>query len=104
VQLHHLGVTGTALSDAGAALVNYVLGAAAQYAAGARRVPDAAARKEYLEGLAAEWAQHDPHPLVQESASLLREHDDREQFLAGVDIFLAGVSSQDSARHARPLQ
>ncbi|GLW30602.1 TetR family transcriptional regulator [Actinoplanes regularis] len=94
VQLHRLGVTGPALPDAGAALVNYVLGAAAQYAMGARRAQDDAARKEYLERLAAEWARHDDHPLVRESASLLREHDDREQFLAGVDIFLAGVSSR----------
>jgi AcrR family transcriptional regulator len=92
VQLHHLGVTGAALSDAGSALVNYVLGSAAQYAAGARRAPDDAARKDYLETVAAEWARRDAHPVVQESASLLREHNDRDQFLAGVDIFLAGVS------------
>ena len=44
---------------------------------------------------AAQWAQHDAHPLVQESASLLPEHDDRAQFLAGVDIFLAGVASRE---------
>jgi AcrR family transcriptional regulator len=94
-QLHHLDITGTALSDAGAALVNYVLGAAAQHAAGARRTPDDTARKAYLENLAEQWAQHDAHPLTRESASLLREHDDREQFLAGVDIFLAGVSNRD---------
>lgn len=91
VQLHNLGIAGTALSDAGSALVNYVLGAAAQHAVGARRVPDDAARKDYLEALAAQWSQHDSHPLVQKSAALLPEHDDREQFLAGVDIFLAGV-------------
>jgi AcrR family transcriptional regulator len=94
IQLHELGVTGAALSDAGSALINYVLGAAAQHAAGARRTPDDAARKDYLEALAAQWAQHDAHPIVQKSASLLREHDDRKQFLAGVDIFLAGVASR----------
>lgn len=98
VRLHQLGVTGTALSDAGSALVNYVLGAVAQHAAGARRAPSDAARKDYLDRLAAQWAQHDAHPVAQEAASLLREHDDREQFLAGVDIFLAGVSRDDQAR------
>jgi AcrR family transcriptional regulator len=89
VPLRELGVAGAALSDAGSALVNYVLGAAAQHAAGARRVPDDAARRAYLEEFAAEWVRHDP--LVRESAALLSEHDDREQFLAGVDIFLAGI-------------
>ncbi|WP_063763666.1 TetR family transcriptional regulator [Actinoplanes subtropicus] len=96
LRLHDLGVAGTDLPDAGSALVNYILGAAAQHAAGARRAPDDAARRDYLERLAAEWARLDAHPLVRESASLLREHDDREQFLAGVEIYLAGVA-------ARPL-
>ena len=85
-QLHKLGIAGKGLSDAGSALVNYVLGAAAQYAAGARRAPDAEARKRYLERLAA-------HPLLRASAPAIRDHDDRDQFLAGVDIFLAGISS-----------
>ncbi|MET3425165.1 AcrR family transcriptional regulator [Actinoplanes tereljensis] len=87
-QLARLGVTGPARVDAGSALVNYVLGAAAQHAAGARRAPDAAARQEYLQALAATWAGEDP-----DAAALLRDHDDRAQFLAGVDIFLAGVSA-----------
>ena len=104
MQLYHLGVTGEALSDAGSALINYVLGAAAQHAAGARRAPDEAARKDYLEALAAQWAQQDAHPVVQESASLLREHDDREQFLAGVDIFLAGVASRVAPAAATPTK
>jgi AcrR family transcriptional regulator len=101
VQLHTLGVAGTALSDAGSALINYVLGAAAQHAAGARRAPNDAARKDHLERFAAQWAQLDAHPLVQESAALLREHDDREQFLAGVDIFLAGVLSREGGTAPR---
>ncbi|MEU8657204.1 hypothetical protein AB0C31_10800, partial [Actinoplanes philippinensis] len=91
VQLRRLGAGGAALSEAGSALVNYVLGAAAQHAAGARRAPDDAARRAYLERLAARWAQHDADAAVQESAALLAGHDDREQFLAGVDIFLTGV-------------
>jgi hypothetical protein len=90
-QLQRLGVTGPAWSDAGAALVNYVLGSAAQYAAGARRAPDDAARQDFLKALATAWTQADPDPLVHEAASQLHEHDDRKQFLAGVDIFLAGI-------------
>ncbi|KUL26349.1 TetR family transcriptional regulator [Actinoplanes awajinensis subsp. mycoplanecinus] len=101
VSLSALGVGGTALADAGSALVNYVLGAAGQHAAGARRAPDGAARKEFLDGVAAEWARQDSDPLVQESAALLREHDDRAQFLAGVDIFLAGIFSSEAIAAVR---
>jgi AcrR family transcriptional regulator len=93
-QLQRLGVPGPARADAGSALVNYVLGAAAQYAAGARRVTSDADRKAYLQTLAAQWAQHDPDPIVQDAASQLHEHDDREQFLAGVDIFLTGITAR----------
>ncbi|WP_206518056.1 TetR/AcrR family transcriptional regulator [Rhodococcus sp. X156] len=92
-QLHRLGVTGSARSDAGSALVSYILGSAAQHAAGARRVPRDADREAYLKALAAEWTRHDSDPIAQETASLLHEHDDREQFLAGVDIFLAGITT-----------
>lgn len=93
-QLQRLGVRGTGLSDAGSALINYVLGAAAQYAAGAKRAPDEAARQAFLESLAAWWVEQQPDPLVDEAAAQLQEHDDRDQFLAGVDIFLAGLAQQ----------
>lgn len=93
-QLQDIGVTGSARSDAGSALVNYILGAAAQYAAGARRIPDDGDRKAHLEALAAEWTRQDSDPLVHESASLLPEHEDRAQFLVGVDIFLAGITAR----------
>jgi AcrR family transcriptional regulator len=96
-QLQSLGITGTERSDAGSTLVNYILGAAAQYAAGPARLPLEADRAAFLATLAAQWEQHDPaeFPLVHEMASQLREHDDREQFLAGVDIFLAGIMAAE---------
>jgi AcrR family transcriptional regulator len=97
--LHGLGLTGSDLSDAGAALVNYALGAAAQHAAGALAVTGDADRRAYLESLATQWAQHDTDPIAQQAASLLAAHDDREQFLAGVNIFLTGIAVK--ARHDR---
>ena len=93
IQLDGLGISGQARSDAGAALLNYVLGSAAQYAAGARQTPNDADRAQYLEQLASRWKSADSDPLTREMASLLRDHDDRAQFLAGVDIFLAGIKS-----------
>jgi hypothetical protein len=34
-------------------------------------------------------------PLVHKAATHLREHDDRDQFLAGVDLILAGIETID---------
>lgn len=91
VQLQRLGVNGRARADAGGALTNYILGSAAQYGAGARRVPDRAARQSYLDDLAAAWSEQDSDSVVAEAVLQLREHDDRDQFLAGIDIFLTGI-------------
>jgi hypothetical protein len=33
------------------------------------------------------------YPFVHAAATRLREHDDRERFLAGVDIFLTGIAA-----------
>ena len=76
--------------------MNYVLGVAAQNAANARLLAGSDTDREaFLETAAAQWAQLDParYPFVHAAATQLREHDDREQFLAGVDIFLAGISA-----------
>ncbi|MFE5190250.1 TetR/AcrR family transcriptional regulator [Streptomyces sp. NPDC056628] len=95
--LDALGVPEKARFDVAGALVNYVLGVAAHNAANARlragsSDPD---RETFLENAATQWAQVDPgrYPFVHAAATHLGEHDDREQFLVGVDIFLAGISS-----------
>ncbi|MGH3434995.1 MAG: TetR/AcrR family transcriptional regulator [Sciscionella sp.] len=94
VQLQGLGVLGSARSDAGAALANYIFGSAAQFAAGARHTRDKAERQRYLNALAAAWTEQDADRVVREAASELRDHDDREQFLAGIDIFLSGIATR----------
>ena len=49
----------------------------------------------FLRAIAAQWAQLDPaeHPFVRQLATQLPGHDDREQFLAGVDLILAGIET-----------
>jgi AcrR family transcriptional regulator len=94
IQLQGLGVIGSARSDAGAALANYIFGSAAQFAAGARRVRDKAERQRYLAALAAAWMEQDADQVVRDAATELRDHDDREQFLAGIDIFLNGITTR----------
>ncbi|MEV0385748.1 TetR/AcrR family transcriptional regulator [Nonomuraea sp. NPDC050643] len=92
--LDALAVPERARFDAAGALVNYVLGVAVQNAANTRRRAGTD-RGAFLDTVAEQWAQVDPgqYPFVHEAATRLREHDDREQFLAGVDIFLAGIAT-----------
>ncbi|MFJ9737643.1 TetR/AcrR family transcriptional regulator [Streptomyces sp. NPDC101166] len=94
--MNALDVPEKARFDAAGALVNYVLGVAAQNAANARlHAGDDTDREAFLKDAAAQWARIDParYPFVHAAATRLGEHDDREQFLVGVDIFLAGISA-----------
>ncbi len=91
-QLQALGVPGPAQFDCASALVSYVLGLAGQYAAAARLLAPETDRSDFLATVA---AQLDPaeYPFVRQVAAQLREHDDREQFLAGIDLILAGAGA-----------
>ena len=93
--LQALGVPERAQFDSASALVNYILGVAGQNAANARLLPHETDRTAFLAGVAARWAQLDPaeYPFVHQMATQLREHDDREQFLAGIDLILAGIGT-----------
>ena len=94
-QLQALGVPGPARFDCASALLNYVLGLAGQYAAAARLIPREANRSAVLTSLAARWMQLDPaeYPFVHHVATQLPGHDDREQFLAGINLILAGITT-----------
>jgi AcrR family transcriptional regulator len=94
--LDALEVPEWALVDAAGALVNYVLGVTGQNAANTRARADSDEdRSAFLGRVAARWSRLDPeeYPFVHKAATQLREHDDRAQFLAGVDIFLAGIAT-----------
>ena len=94
-QLQALSVPERAQFDCASALLNYVLGLAGQYAAAARLIPRDTDRSAFLATVAARWAQLDPaeYPFMHQMATQLREHDDREQFLAGIDLILAGITT-----------
>ena len=93
VQLQALGVPEPAQFDCASAILSYTLGLAGQYAAGVRLLTRDTDRSAFLATLAAQWEQLDPvqYPFTRQSATRLREHDDREQFLAGIDLILTGV-------------
>jgi hypothetical protein len=94
-QIQALGVPERAQFDSASALANYIVGVAGQNAAKARLLPRATDRSAFLATVTARWTQGDPadYPFVHQVAAQLREHDDREQFLAGVDLFLAGIET-----------
>ncbi|WP_130291559.1 TetR/AcrR family transcriptional regulator [Pseudonocardia sediminis] len=90
-------------------LMQYILGAAAQNAANARHVGPDANRAELLGAMAAEWAELDPgdYPFTRAVVGQMRDHDDREQFLAGIDLVLAGITAlhltgRQAAVHREP--
>lgn len=92
-QFPAMGVAEPAQFDCASALVGYILGLAAQYSSVAGLRPDETDRSAFLDTVAAQWTRHDPgeYPFVHRMASRLRDHDDREQFLAGIDLILAGM-------------
>jgi AcrR family transcriptional regulator len=94
-QLRALGVPARAQFDCASALLSYILGLAGQYAAGARLLPPDTDRSAFLADVAARWARLDParYPFVRQVAAQLPGHDDREQFLAGIDLILVGITA-----------
>ncbi|MEV5648199.1 TetR family transcriptional regulator [Nocardia sp. NPDC052254] len=92
-QLAALGASERAQFDSASALLSYLLGLAGQYAAAAR-LPRDTDRSAFLAAVATQWEQLDSarYPFVHRFATRLRGHDDREQFLAGVDLILAGIA------------
>jgi AcrR family transcriptional regulator len=98
-QLQALHVPERALPDSAGVLVNYILGVAGQNAANARALANSKMdRSTFLATVAAQWARLDPakYPSMHK-ARQLREHDDREQFLAGIDLILAGIETVNRA-------
>ncbi len=103
-QLQTLGVPPPAQFDCASALLNYILGLAGQYAAGARLVPRDTDRTAFLALIAARWAELDPaeYPFIRQAAAQLPGHDDREQFLAGINLILAGITSGNGPAAEEP--
>ncbi len=94
-QFMALGVPARAQFDCASALLNYVLGLAGQYAAGARLLAGVTDRSTSWPPWPPAGRQLDPaeYPFVRQMAARLPGHDDREQFLAGIDLILAGITT-----------
>jgi AcrR family transcriptional regulator len=94
-QVRALGVPEEGWFTATSVLVHYVLGAAGQNAANSRVLEEGADRAEFLHDVSTAWEALDPgdYPVTRAIAAQMREHDDREQFLSGIDLILAGIAA-----------
>ncbi|CAL9324446.1 TetR/AcrR family transcriptional regulator [Streptomyces sp. SudanB182_2057] len=94
-QVRALHVPGPAQFTAASALLSYILGVAGQNAANTRAAQANPDRTAFLDAVAAAWRELDPdeYAFTRDVAGQLREHDDRAEFLAGIDLILAGVTA-----------
>jgi hypothetical protein len=76
------------------ALLSYILGVAGQNAANGQLARTRGIdRSDFLEALSTVWSQLDPdeYPFTRSVAGQLRTHDDRMDFLAGINLILSGL-------------
>lgn len=94
-QVRALGVRGEDEWTVVAAILSYVLGVGAQNAANAdtARIRHLE-RTTFLEEMAGQWKALDPvaFPFVQSVAAKMPGHDDRADFLTGIDLLLEGIA------------
>ncbi len=96
-QVHALGVPDKEQWAAATALLNYILGVAGQNAANTHIARGQGAdRSDFLDAMATVWSQldADEYPFARSVAGQLRAHDDRVDFLTGIDLILTGIESQ----------
>ena len=95
--LQALGVPAAAQWPAVSALLHYILGVAGQNATNAQLAQTLDAdRADFLQAVSNAWLQLDAqtYPFTRSVAASLRAHDDRADFLAGIDLILAGIAHQ----------
>jgi len=96
-QVRALGVPHDTQWAVASALLNYILGVGGQNAANAHLAREQGTdRSDFLDAVATVWSQLDPdeYPFARSVAGQLRAHDDRIDFLAGIDLILSGIESR----------
>jgi AcrR family transcriptional regulator len=94
-QVQALRVPGGAQFTAATVLGSYIISESRQNAANGRLNGPRPDRAGFLETVAAQWKDldADEFPFIRNVANQLREHDDRAEFLAGIDLILAGIAA-----------
>jgi AcrR family transcriptional regulator len=78
------------------AMLNYILGVAGQNAANMHvAMSKQIDRHDFLHAVASTWSRldADAYPFVRRAAEFLPQHNDREDFLAGIDLILRGLDA-----------
>jgi len=91
-----LGVSGERQWAVVGALLNYILGVGGQNAAHGQLARQRGLdRSDFLDAVATMWSRLDPdkYPFTRGVAAQMRDHDDRADFLAGIDLILGGIQS-----------
>ncbi|MFD4352630.1 TetR/AcrR family transcriptional regulator [Nocardia sp. NPDC058518] len=96
-QVRALGVPRASWFHATSTLVHYILGAVSQNAridGDTSGIQPDVDREEFFDATSTAWQELDPedYPFMHAIAGQAREHDDREQFLTGIAIVLAGLT------------
>jgi hypothetical protein len=96
-QIQALGVPKKELWITVSALLNYILGVAGRNAANGQLArTQGLDRSDFLEAVSTVWSHLDPeeYPFARSLAAQMRAHDDRKDFLAGIDLILRGIGSR----------
>jgi AcrR family transcriptional regulator len=100
-QVEALGVRGRAQFTAASTLLGYVIGVSIQNATASqfarREHGPSTNRVDVLEAAAARWRELDAreYPFTRNVAAHLPGHDDRKEFLAGIDLILGGIAGSE---------
>jgi len=95
-QVRALGVPDAEQWAVVSALLHYILGVGGLNAANTQFAKQGGAnRSDFLETVYSAWSQLDPieYPFARGVAGQLRAHDDRADFLTGIDLILKGLES-----------
>jgi AcrR family transcriptional regulator len=95
-QVRALGVPDEEQWATVSALLSYILGVSGQNAANAHIAREQGLdRSNFLDEVSTVWSELDPddYPFTRSVAGQLRAHDDRVDFLAGIDLILRGIES-----------
>jgi AcrR family transcriptional regulator len=92
-QVQALGAPASAQFTSTSALLHYIIGAGGQNATNSRSPAAPGGRQHFLDTEAGHWEGLDPreYAFTRTVAGQLRVHDDRAEFLAGIDLILAGL-------------
>jgi len=104
-QVKALRVSSDKQFTATSALVTYIIGAGGRESANSRAPEASGNRQELLDAMATVWGHLDPNEywFTRTMTEQLRRHDDREEFLAGINLILDGLETTHLPLHELEL-